>query len=74
MATITILDDEFVSMWHYPMQGIIHHQFHQHIWGEAFRNTLNKGAELFETRRATKWLSDDRENCALSKEDSEWAI
>src|SRR5664279_1202058 len=74
MATVTILENEFVSMWYYPDKRILHHQFHKHIWGDMFRETLDKGLEVFARDGGNKWLSDDRENCALSAADTEWAI
>jgi hypothetical protein len=73
-STITVLDNEFVSMWYYPSSGILHHQFHKYLWGDTFREALNKGVDVFRQHHATKWLSDDRKNAALSRADTEWAI
>jgi hypothetical protein len=61
-------------MWYRPEEGILHHQFYRHVWGDTFREALNKGAEVLERYGGTKWLSDDRENCALPQADTEWAI
>ena len=74
LTPITVLETEFVSLWFHREAGIVHHQLHKHLEGEAFRSTMDAEAALFENPGATKWLSDDRENCALSREDSEWAI
>jgi hypothetical protein len=74
MDPITVLENASVSMLYYPTKGLLHHQFHKHIWGEAFRDVLNKGVEVFTRLRGNKWLSDDRKNCALSKEDTDWAM
>ena len=34
---------------------------------------MNNGADTLKKYGATKWLSDDRENMALTPEDSQWA-
>jgi hypothetical protein len=73
MPTIVALDNEFASVRIYTEKHLIHHQFKKYIYGDSFREALSTGAELLEKHRATKWLSDDRANAALSKEDTEWA-
>ncbi|MBN2316531.1 MAG: hypothetical protein JXM79_21565 [Sedimentisphaerales bacterium] len=73
MDKMTIIDNEFVAMWYYPDKKIIHHVFHQFLHGQAFRDALNTGVEIFKKYGAHKWLSDDRKNSALPKEDVDWA-
>jgi hypothetical protein len=68
-----LLENEFASLWFYPVTGIVHHQFHQPISGQAFRNILNLGFKLVQEGRARMWLSDDRANTMLPPEDSEWS-
>ena len=72
MPAIKIMEDANISMWYYPESRILHHQTHQFFCGKPFRDALNKGVEVFEKYGAQKWLSDDRETSALSKEDLEW--
>ncbi len=72
MPTIVALDNEFSSVRIHTEKGIVHHQFKKYIYGEAFRLTLSTGAALMEKYRATKWLSDDRNNAALPKDDEAW--
>ena len=72
MSPMTVLDNEFVTMWYYPEDKIVHHQFHQFMYGQLFRDALMTGADLFEKNSANKWLSDDRANNALPEEDAEW--
>ena len=72
MSVITIMDNENISMWYYPESKILHHQVHQFFFGEAFREMMNKGVEVFQKYGAQKWLSDDREVSAWAKEDLEW--
>jgi hypothetical protein len=72
MPAIKIMEDPNISMWYYPESKILHHQTHQFFCGKPFRDALNKGVEVFQKYGAQKWLSDDRETTALSKEDLEW--
>ena len=72
MSEITIIDNEFVTLWYHPDTKIVHHQFHQFLHGDPFRETLNTGTELLKKYGAQKWLSDNRKNTALSKEDTDW--
>jgi hypothetical protein len=73
MAREQLLGNEFASLWFYPESGIVHHEFHQPIAGQAFKDVLLTGLRLFQEGRATKWLSDDRANTMLPPEDSEWS-
>jgi hypothetical protein len=73
MSKMIIIDNEFVTLWYYPEKKIVHHQFHKFLYGQAFRDDLNAGTELLQKYGAQKWLSDDRKNSALPKEDVEWA-
>lgn len=70
----TILDNEFATLWYYPQLNVVHHRFHQFIYGENFRKVLMQGADFFEKNSCVKWLSDDRKNSALPPEDAEWAV
>jgi hypothetical protein len=68
-----LLDNEFASLWFYPEPGIVHHEFHEPISGQDFKDVLLRGLKLFQAGRATKWLSDDRGNTMLPPEDSAWS-
>lgn len=72
MSSITILDNEYVTLWYHSDKKIIHHQFHKFLYGQAFREALNAGTEAMRKHNAHKWLSDDRKNSALPKDDLEW--
>lgn len=74
MSKITILDTNYATLWYHPESNIVHHVFHRFIYGEEFREVLNKGVEVFKERNAQKWLSDDRKNSALPTEDVEWSM
>ena len=64
--------EQFYLVYHEESQ-IIHHQWHQFIYGDNFRKCLMKGVELMEETGAAKWLSDDRNTGALAQEDFEWS-
>ncbi len=74
MSKTTIIDNEYVTLWHHPEDKIVHHHFHKFIHGDTFREVLLKGLEIFREQDACKWLSDDRDNSALPKDDGIWAI
>ena len=73
MATITILDTPVVTVWYHTDKKIVHHQIHKFVSGSQFRQFLTAGAEVLEKYRASKWLSDDRGNSVLAKDDVEWS-
>ncbi len=67
-----IIDNEYVTVWCYPVDGIIYHQFHKYCYGEIFRGMLTTSLEAFEKNKCTKWLSDDRKFGAVLPADKEW--
>jgi hypothetical protein len=69
-----IIDTEYVTLRFHPEKKIMHHTFHKFIYGEEFRNLMNKGYEVFKANGAQKWLSDDRANSALPTEDLMWGF
>lgn len=73
MPPITVLDNQFATVWYYPETKIVHHEIHKFLHGKSFRETLNCGAELIEKYHACKWLSDDRRNNAIPAADMKWA-
>jgi hypothetical protein len=74
MERQTILATPSAMLWYYPAAGgIVHHEIKRFIHGQELRDLLSRGSEVLIERHATKWLSDDRKNGALSKEDAAWA-
>ncbi len=73
MSETAVLDNEYMTVWYDPDFKIVHHQIHKFIFGQPLREGLMKGTELLKKNTAHKWLSDDRNNGALPKEDSDWA-
>ena len=43
--TVTLLHNKNVTIWYHPDKKMVHHQFHQFVHGEVFREALNIGAE-----------------------------
>ena len=74
MADITVLTNEYATLVYNEDKKIIHHTFLKPIGGQAFRDILLAGVDCMKKYSATKWLSDDRQNSALSDEDSKWAM
>lgn len=73
MPRMTLIENEFASLWVHPEAGIVHHQFKRFIHGAAFREVLTKGCDALVQHKCTKWLSDDSGNSALGAEDEKWA-
>jgi hypothetical protein len=74
MQKQTVFDKEYASLYYYPEHKIVHHVFHKFIYGDEFRQVLDKGIELFQQYGANKWLSDDRSNSALPTDDLTWGL
>ncbi len=72
MSTITLFDNEYLTMRFYTDTKIIHHHFYPGLNSHFLRTGLDRGVELLERYKATKWLSDNREVEPHSLEDGEW--
>src|SRR5688572_5819407 len=73
MQPLTIVDSPYATLWYHPGPGIVHHQIHKFISGQAFRDLLLAGLDVLQKNRAQKWLSDDRANAVLRPEDVDWS-
>ncbi|MCK6578801.1 MAG: hypothetical protein L6Q98_11905 [Anaerolineae bacterium] len=73
MPRTTLLDTDYATLWYYPEEKIVRHEFHRFIHGTPFREVLEKGLEVFIQNGAGKWLSDDRKNSSLTSEDLAWS-
>lgn len=72
MPSQVILDTDDATVWYHSETKTVHHFMKRYIYGKALHDVLEKGAEIIEQHHATKWLSDDRNNGALSPEDEKW--
>jgi len=70
---IKIIENEYATLVYHPDEKIVHHTFLKPIGGEEFRNVLDTGAKTLKDNKASKWLSDDRANMAMSSEDTAWS-
>jgi hypothetical protein len=73
MAAKTVLDNEYATLWFYDDKKIVHHKVKKYIYGEKLQQLLMTGYETLKKNGANKWLSDDTNNGALTKEDETWA-
>ncbi len=73
MTPITVLDNDYCTMWYYPDTKIVHDKVKKFIYGENFYKMLLAGTDLIVKNHATKWLSDDRGIPVLRKEDTDWS-
>ncbi len=69
---IVALENEFVTVACDPDAGIVEHVTHRFLVSDVFRQALLRGLELMREHGATKWLSDERLNGAISNDDVEW--
>ncbi len=72
MPKITVYDSPVVTVWVHPETKIVHSQIHKFVSGKEFQSFLMAGLDALITHKATKWLSDDRSNSVLRKEDVDW--
>lgn len=72
MVKQVVLESPSATLWYYPSERIVHHQFHGFVRSAELRAVLSRGLEVMREHGATKWLSDDRRNGALCAEDREW--
>lgn len=72
MSKTLILDNDHASLWFHSTANIVHHQIKKYVYGQQLHEILDSGYELIKKHNATKWLSDDRHNGALTAEDAEW--
>ena len=69
----TILDNAQFTLWYHTDKKIVHHRIHKFIAGDPFRSLLLTGGDVLKKNQARKWLSDDRDNWVLAKDDLDWS-
>jgi hypothetical protein len=72
MPKITVIDNEAMSLWFHTDSKIVHHKMKRLLAIEEFKTLLSTGADYLEMYEATKWLSDDKNDTAISPEANEW--
>ncbi len=73
METITLIHDEYVSLWYHPDSKIVHHKIHQYLIPGVFQKLLTAEAEFIEQHGAERLLTDDRTANVVALEDIAWA-
>jgi hypothetical protein len=72
MTAILVEDTDYATLWYHPEKKIVHHEYKKFMSGDIFHAFLLKGTQTLIENGANKWLSDDRMNPVLKKEDMEW--
>lgn len=72
MARITILENDYVSLYFHTDKKIVHHIYKPPIGGEHLKHALNTGVKLLKEYNAVKWLSDNRAIDATTEEETHW--
>jgi hypothetical protein len=72
MPPITLINNPYVTLWYHPDTKIVHSKIHKFITGKEFQEFLMTGKDVLIKNQAKKWLSDDRSNSVLKKEDVDW--
>ena len=72
LKRVSVYEDEKMALWYYPESKIVHHKMKKLIYGDDFKKLLMTGLDVFLMHGCKKWLSDDRNNPVLMKEDIEW--
>lgn len=73
MSAVTVFETPNVTLYYHPRTGIVHHEIRRFISGADFRNLLTSGSDVLRKHSARKWLSDDRGQWVLAKEDLAWS-
>ena len=73
MPAVTALNTPNATLYYHPEDRIVHHEIRRFVTGKDFRDLLTAGADLLRKHTARKWLSDDRGQWVLAKEDLDWS-
>ena len=73
MPPVTVLETQSVSLYYHPASRVVHHEIRLFITGQEFRDLLNAGSDVLRKNAARKWLSDDRGQWVLAKDDVDWS-
>ena len=70
---LTVLESPYFTLYYHPQARVVHHEIRHFVTGQDFRNLLTAGSEVLRKNMARKWLSDDRGQWVLAKEDVDWS-
>jgi hypothetical protein len=74
MADVILYNSDMATLWYHPDTKIVHHKIHKFLFGEEFQKLLLTGSKAMKDNHAQKWLSDDRTNSVVRKEDIDWGM
>jgi hypothetical protein len=73
MPPVTVLQTPSFSLYYHQDARIVHHEIRLFVTGQEFRDLLEAGSDLLRKNMARKWLSDDRGQWVLAKDDLDWS-
>ena len=74
MVNTLVYEDQWIKVRYNEEDEYVYHTFLQPIGGKPFQNGLNIGLDTLATKKAIKWLSDDRLNAEFEQADIEFAV
>jgi hypothetical protein len=72
MKETELINDENMALWYDPVSKYVHHKIKKSLPKGSFEKMLSMGADHLEKYGMKKWLSDDSNVVAITKEDAEW--
>lgn len=66
-------ESDMAVLYFHRRTKMLHHQLRGFLHGKEFRQLMEAGLSTLKTRRACKWLSDDRLNGPITAADEEWS-
>ena len=72
MSETELINNDHMALWYDPASKFVHHKIKKSLPKGAFEELLSTGADYMEKYGMKKWLSDDSNVVAITKEDSEF--
>lgn len=69
VTPVTVLQSPYFTLYYHPQTRVVHHEIRHFVTGKDFRDLLTAGSEVLRKNMARKWLSDDRGQWVLAKDD-----
>ena len=73
VTPVTVLQSPYFTLYYHPHTRVVHHEIRHFVTGQDFRNLLTAGSDVLRKNMARKWLSDDRGQWVLAKDDIDWS-
>lgn len=74
MAEKIVFENHWATVVYETDDHYIYHTIHEPVSGQPLHDVLNAGLDALQVHGAIKWLSDDRQNAALTPEDVEFSL